>query len=294
MNELDMRIMNRIKENYGHLITLDSYSKKDSRIEVMLKYSAPHLITDDENEKRSIEFIELPKVGRLLLNSKDLTVIGADKRTKVIEQIKEEKKNLVLKVESFLVKLVPESFARLPFPQHRFAPVMDILTTMIKTNEFSLSDIPKGDKQKYITYLKGMASCELLREDNNRFFIGNVLIELLERLKQDNVIIEAFGYYIKNGKYQESDVEGIMGIYSDISAVYYFEAMKNGRLTSFSTKSLYEQYFDYFRKTCHIPRFERYLFQLYNVGIMGKKKEFWYGIPTIFNKVVQNFPASLG
>lgn len=278
-------------KNIGNLPRLDEPREEDRKFIFPIIIRYPRVIFDeDKKNPLKVEYLSKQQVGQIKID-KDSGELERTKLGDIEREIRDKKDEIQEKIDRAIVRSAADEFSRLPFAEHRFAPVLDLLAKVIMEGEISqeeLEVIDDSSDSDYLDYLEALVEVGLLRQRNDVIEAGNVLIEIEKKEDHKNEMMNsALAVFFKEGEEEYMEiVEKILGPYLYLASHYYYRALGIGELPSLREDELYDAIDKrYSPGQATVKKFKmfRYLFQLENVGILEKgETDRWKGNENIF------------
>ena len=272
----------------GNLPRLGEVETTDSAYIFPLEIRLPRIIFDADRESPvDVKFMSSEPLGKIRVDA----ATGEVERSHIHEiesQIRQKRKQIETTVQKALVRASAEEFSRLPFPEHRYTPILDILSHLIIEGPITageLAEMKSMDEQKYREYIEMLEDTSLVRWENERVEADNVLIELqAEESRPPKLLNASMAHFFEEGAENIEAIRGILGPHLVISGHYYRRALELDNLPRMQEDEFDEvMRWNYTGNDRVQKRFKlsRYLIQLENVGLLrsenGTGPREWYG-----------------
>jgi len=262
-----------VRERIGNIPNITEAVLEGKNWIIPIDVSYPKVFLNKEGMPIKTRFIKIPNVGKVEISSENGTFVDYPKSWSIENQI--ENGLLVIKnaVEKALVKVGARNFSILPFSEHRYTPILDILATLLTEEKFYLSDLVVDDQvSKYRGYLGDLAKIGLVRITQDYVIPGNLFTILDERLgtdaKNSERLTVLLTLFFERGYEYISSVKSVLGSHLELGGFVYQESFEYGGLLSF-TKDDITVMIDNVYKNVKIPR---YLVQLEKIGVLEEDK----------------------
>lgn len=278
----------------GNLPRLDDMEKEDSKYVFPIVVRYPRVIFDqDKKNPLKVEYLSKETVGEIKVDE-DTGELERTKLGEIERNIRDKKDDIQDKIDRAIVKSASDNFSKLPFAEHRFAPVLDLLAQVIMEGKITKEEIETIDNTSdsdYAEYLEALKDVGLLRERNGKIISGDVLTEIQKNEdKKNEMMNSSLAVFFEEAEEEYMEiVEKILGPYLYLASQYYYRALGIGELPSLREEELYEAIEKRYRPgqaTEKKFKMFRYLFQLENVGILEKAStDRWKGNEEIFQSL---------
>lgn len=272
----------------GNLPRLGEMETTDSEYIFPLEIRLPRVIFDaDREEPVEVKFMSSESLGEIRVDA----MTGEVERPhipRIESNIRQQRKQVENAVQKALVRSSAEQFSKLPFPEHRYTPILDILSHLIiegPIHEEELDEMKSIDEQKYRDYIEMLEDTSLVRWEDGQVEADNVLIELqTEESEPPKLLNSAMAHFFEEGADNIETIRSILGPHLIISGHYYRRSLELDNMPR-----MREQEFDDVMRWNYTgndrvqKRFKlsRYLIQLENVEILesenGSGARTWYG-----------------
>ena len=303
--ELTLR---HLRENVGSIPLPDEPIKKGKNWIVPIIARYPRVIQNAiTKEPDRVRYMQLKNLGEVIIDADTGHIIKKSGIVDIEGNIKHQLKEVNIIVQKALVKVGAKRFAQLPFPDLRFTPIQDIISTLSTQNKINLNafyaSLYPGDIDKYKRYMRILESesIQLIRITEDGILPGNNLIEIEYQLNKKaesenrplpiyEKVIEALAFFYLHGYEHIDAIEDVLGIYLNLAGHYYEESYEKGALAILSFSDFEDVIRDIpeYSKVKYV-KLPRYLIQLERIGLLQSRKHgdetFWEGDQTILNKI---------
>jgi hypothetical protein len=177
-----------------------------------------------------------------------------------------------------LVKAEAEKFSLLPFPEHRYTPIQDLLSEVILRGQIPrerFDQIGTGAYEKYKEYIEALNEAGLLREKDDRVTAADHLIEIEASTDHPSEALNAaLAQFFRNGADNYEMIHSILGPYLTIAGYYYRRSLESDQLPHISSRKFREKIREkYSGRDGRMKTFKasRYLLQLEEIGILESR-----------------------
>lgn len=264
-----------LTKEVGNIPRLEEAEITEDNFKFPVVARVPKLIFDaDYEEIEDVRLLSDNKIGEIVVERSS----GEVSRTRLHEmnsKIRIQKKKMKEAVDRALVKSSASKFSKLPFSEHRFTPIQDLISMVLLEKEVDLEKIEEmkeEDKENYYKYLEILENLRLLRVTEGRIEADDVLIGIEDEGDKLSEKLElAMSHFFEKGIEHMDVIEQILGPYLEISSAYYFRSLELGSIPEIPEEKLREQIKDSYtkyewkKKSFKTPR---YLLQLEQVGIL--------------------------
>lgn len=272
----------------GNLPRLGDVETTESEYVFPLEIRLPRVIFD-EDRKRPVEvkYLSSETIGNIRVDA----VTGEVERphlNQIESNIRRERKVVEEAVQKALVRSSAAKFSKLPFPEHRYTPILDILSHIIlegPIGDEELEELNAVGEQKYRDYVEILKDVDLVRTREGQIEADDVLIELqANQSKPPKLLNGALAHFFEAGADNIETIREILGPHLIISAFYYQTSLVDGGVPSMTAEE-FEEVLErhYYGNDLVEKRFKlsRYLVQLEDVGLLksstGVDRPSWSG-----------------
>lgn len=240
----------------------------------------PRVIFDeDRNSPVDVKFMSSKRIGEIRIHAES----GELSRTRIHElktNIRRQKRIIEEAVQKALIRSSARKFSKLPFPELRYTPILDVLSHLLLEGAISEEEIEQLShqyKQNYRDYIDSLVEVGLARMKEDHLEADNILIELRAREpnppKQLNA---AMAHFFEEGADDIETVHQILGPYLTLAGYYYMRVLESGQMPEI-TEEEFRQQMDktYFGSDRELKKFKlaHYLIQLEEVGLLESEED---------------------
>jgi len=282
----------------GNLPRLGEVEVTESEYVFPLEIRLPRVIFDKAREEPvEVKFMSSESLGEIHIDA----ATGEVERPHIHEiesQIRRQKKQVENTVQKALVRSSAKKFSRLPFPEHRYTPILDVLSHLIIEGPITvqeLEDMSSVDAEKYRDYIDMLAEVDLVRWADDRVEADNILIELkAEEREPPKLLNAAMAHFFERGADHIDTIQEILGPHLILSGHYYRRALELDNMPRMKEREFDEvMRWNYSGNNRVQKRFKlsRYLIQLEDVGLLssenGTGPRKWYGTDEVKHDVLR-------
>lgn len=288
-----------LRYEIGSLPHLGTPEYSDGEYVFPIKISLPRVIFDENRENPiDVRYLSEEKVGKIRVDAEEGEVVDRTTVWKVDRKIRQKRKEVDEAVQKALVKAEAEKFSLLPFPEHRYTPIQDLLSEVILSGQIvssELDDLGIDNREKYEKYVETLSEVKLLRWEENRITAGDYLIEIEAQTNRPSDALDgALAHFFEQGVNNFEMIEQILGPYLILAGYYYRRSIESDQLPQISTKEFRQELRSkYTGKTREVKSFKlsRYLLQLESIEILESVSDRggreWTGKSDVLAEVLQ-------
>lgn len=216
----------------GNLPHLGEPNFEDNEIVFPLVTNIPRVIFDEDRKNPvDVKFMSSANVGEIRIDKTTGEMVDRSNIHQIQRKIRIQKNRIEEAVEKALVKSSATKFSKLPFPEHRYTPILDILSHLILEGPIRVSelkDMNAAHEEKYKEYIQMLDDVDLVRER-----------EAPEQIEADDIFIEiqaqndghpqmlnaALAHFFEKGAEHIDTIRSILGPYLVLSGYYYQRAL---------------------------------------------------------------------
>lgn len=282
----------------GNLPRLGEVEVTDTEYVYPLEIRLPRVIFDEDREQPvDIKFMSSQSLGELRVDAASGEVERPHLH-QIEAQIRRKRMEVETAVQKALVKASAEQFSHLPFPEHRYTPILDVLSHLIiegPITEEELSEMNSVDEQKYQDYVDMLAEVDLVRWEGGRVEADNILIELQTEEQDPPVLLNsAMAHFFSAGADHIETIREILGPHLILSGHYYRRSLELEEMPRMAEQEFDEVIqWNYSGNDRVQKRFKlsRYLIQLEDVGLLeshnGTGPREWEGLEDVRQGVLR-------
>jgi hypothetical protein len=204
-------------------------------------------------------------------------IIDKPRDSDVKYMIQENLKFVRTNVEKALIKTAANKFSILPFSEHMYSPIIDVIANLLVNDKMDISQdigqLREKEREKYTDIIKNLTSIGLIKQEDGYLEPDNAFVEL-ERGEPDlhKQLSKILAYYFTQYYDDLEGIHRIVGPHLTIAGFIYQQSIEYGAITPVRydeiRRLIIRSYRDEELKLIKIPR---YLIQLNNVDIIKMK-----------------------
>lgn len=287
----------------GSLPHLGSPEYEDGDYVFNVSIRLPRVIFDEERENPiDLRYLSSEEVGEIRINAESGELSERTDVWTINTKIKEKQREVDIAVQKALLKAEAEKFSLLPFPEHRYTPIQDLLAEVILQGQIPkerFDEIGSGAWEKYEEYVAALDEADLLRQTEDRITGADHLIEIEARTDYPSDALDAaLAQFFREGADNYDLISQILGPYLTIAGHYYRRSLEVDELPRVSTRDFREQIHQRYsgrdgrEKTFKLSR---YLLQLEAIGLLSSESardgRGWVGKSEILVEILQQEEA---
>ncbi len=282
-----------VLEQIGSTPAIGAIRETDSSFVIDIEVSYPRVIMDEATgEPRKTRFIELGKIGELVIDKFKGQVIDRPRYYDVQNAIREKMNFISESVEKALVRVAADQFSLLPFAVHLHTPVIDVLSWLLLRGSLQLHDldiVPAEPAQKLISTLQPLEQVRLIDIRGETVVPGPILIGIEERFERtDKQLSAALAHYFREGYHFIDSIRQVLGPHLTLSSIMYERAVESEEPILLSLQQI-EKDFNTFYRAERLLKLPRYLVQLEAIGVAEKEVRsgttMWRGLPALYQNL---------
>lgn len=259
----------------GNIPRLGDVQVTETEYVFPLEIRLPRVIFDEERKRPvEVKFMSSETIGEIHVDA----VTGEVERphlNQIEANIRRERRVVEDAVQKALVRSSAARFSQLPFPEHRYTPILDILSHLILEGPITDEEFDAFNavsEQKYLDYVEMLEEVDLVRTMGDSIEADNVLIELrANETKPPKLLNAALAHFFEAGADNISTIREILGPHLILSAFYYENAILgegDPQMAEEEFEEVLERH--YYGNDLVEKRFKlsRYLIQLEDVGLL--------------------------
>ncbi|MXV63509.1 hypothetical protein GS429_15885 [Natronorubrum sp. JWXQ-INN-674] len=259
----------------GNLPRLGEVEVAESEYIYPLEIRLPRVIFDQDRDKPvDVKFMNAETIGEITVDAASGEV-SRPHLHEIESEIRRQKKEVENVVHKALVRSSAKKFSQLPFPEHRYTPILDVLSHLIIEGPITaqeLSEMSSVDEQKYRDYVDILAEVDLVRWESDQVEADNILIEILAQPKSPPEHLNAaMAHFFKQGAEHIGTIREILGPHLLLSGHYYYSALGQPEMPRMGEREFDDvMKWNYSGNNRNQKRFKlpRYLIQLEDVGLL--------------------------
>ncbi len=270
-----IKAQKELAHEIGNLPYLGSVEYDGDEYVFPLHVRLPRVIFDEDRKQPvDVKFLSSKRIGEIRVHAEsgDLT------RTKINDirtNIRKQKRVIEEAVQKALVRSSARKFSKLPFPELRYTPILDILSRLLlegAVSEEELEQLSQQYEQNYRDYIDSLVEVGLARMTDGHLEADDILIEIRAREpnppKQLNA---AMAHFFEEGASDIDTIYQILGPYLTLAGYYYMQVLQSGELPELSENEFRDQMDKAYRGSDReLKKFKlaHYLIQLEEVGLL--------------------------
>ena len=288
-----------LRFDIGNLPHLGAPEYEDGDYVFPIMINLPRVVFDEDREEPvDVRYLSEEEIGEIRVDAESGDVVDRTNVWEVNRQIRQKRKEVDEAVQKALVKAEAEKFSLLPFPEHRYTPIQDLLSEVILTGQIpeqELDNLGMDNREKYEKYVETLSEVQLLRWQDNRITAGDHLIEIEAQTdRPSDALNTALAHFFEQGANNFDMIEQILGPYLILAGYYYRRSIESEQLPRISTKEFRSELrSEYTGKTREVKSFKlsRYLLQLESIEILesvsDRSGRAWTGSSDVLAEVLQ-------
>lgn len=186
---------------------------------------------ESRNEPIEVKFMSSERIGEIRIDAES----GDLNRTQIHDiktNIRRQKRVIEETVQKALVRSSARKFSKLPFPELRYTPILDILSRLLLEGaiaEEELERLTDQYEQSYRDYIGTLVDVGLARMTDTHLEADDFLIELRA---QESALPEqlnaAMAHFFEEGAGNIETIRQILGPYLTLAGHYYMQVLESG------------------------------------------------------------------
>lgn len=283
----------------GNLPHLGTPERTDGEYVFPIQIRVPRVIFDENQEDPiDVRFMSSEEIGEIRVDGTSGEVVDRTKIPTIERRIRNKKKQVDEAVQKALVKASAQKFSLLPFPEHRYAPIQDLLAEVILNGQITverLDSLGNKERNKYERYIETLSEIGLLRWEDGRITANDHLIEIEAQTGRPSKALEgALAHFFEQGANNLDMIRSILKPYLTIAGYYYRRSLEMDNLPRIPERQFRQEIESAYtgqqgrQKSFKVSR---YLLQLEEVGILLSESEngnrAWVGSQDVRSKLLQ-------
>ncbi|WP_143825069.1 hypothetical protein [Natrinema ejinorense] len=191
----------------------------------------PRVIFDEDRESPvDVKFMSSEKVGEIRIDGNSGDLKDRSHIYEIERKIRSQEQEIKKTVEKALVRSSAGRFSKLPFPEHRYTPITDLLSHLILQGPVRPEDLDAmnaADKQKYHDYVEMLEQVNLVRTRGDEIVADNIFIEIQAQKDTHTEMLDgALAHFFRQGADHIETIREILGPYLILSGYYYQRALE--------------------------------------------------------------------
>lgn len=265
----------------GNLPHLGAPEYEDGSYVFPVNISLPRVIFDEEREDPiDVRYMSSTEIGEIRIDASSGDRVDRTNLSDIKRRIQNKKDEVDRAVQKALVKASADKFSLLPFPEHRYTPLQDLLSEVILTGQIE-SEIFDGlgseSREKYVKYVEMLEEVNLLRWEDNRVTADDYLIEIEAQTDYPSEALEAsLAHFFREGADDYDMLQQILGPYLTIAGYYYKRSLETDQLPRISAREFRRELKSKYtgkQRADKSFKLSRYLLQLEEVDILESSSD---------------------
>lgn len=293
-----IKAQKELAHEVGNLPYIEGVQYDGNEYVFPLHIRLPRVIFDQSRkEPVDVNFMSSEKIGEIRVHAES----GELSRTKINDiksNVKRQKKYLEDAVQKALVRSSAGKFSKLPFPELRYTPILDIISKLLLDGsiaEEELEELSSQYEQSYRDYIDTLIDLGLARMQNDHLEADDFLIELRARSEDPpDQLNAAMAEFFERGATRIDTVHQILGPYLEITGYYYLQVLESGEMPELTEQEFREQFGrSYGGSDRELKKFKlpHYLIQLEEVGFLESDDEHgprtWKGKDDVWKDILR-------
>jgi len=266
---------------------------------VPLEADYPRIIEDQRTGTLKYVIFHIGKVGEIVFETKKGKPLQVPRRSNLDYAIGEELTRIRTRIENLLLRTASFQFAKLVHMKHIMSPLLNIITNILKHNEFELPDMETKRGQNIIRYVELLEKRKFIHLKEPIVYPSADLQSLFQETGEN--YSRTLEYVLKDIIENEYDIVyrkykvRVLFPYIQISSSYYDYALSAQDLIAMSEEDLWFAYSSLYRKFSSRRRFRfvEWLRELSQEGVellYETPRGAYQGNRQIFAKMLDQFP----
>lgn len=296
--EARIKAQKELAHKVGNLPYLEEVEYEDDEYVFPLHIRLPRVIFDQSRkEPVDVKFMSSKKIGEIRVHSES----GDLSRTRIHDiktNVKRQKRFIEDAVQKALVRSSAGKFSKLPFPELRYTPILDILSKLLLEGaiaEDELEDLSSQYEQSYRDYIDILVDVGLARMKDDHLEADDFLIELrAQNAAPPDQLNAAMAHFFEQGASNIDTVYQILGPYLEITGYYYLQVLESGEMPELTEDEFREQFGKSYRGSDReLKKFKlpHYLIQLEEVNLLVSDDEqsprTWRGTDDVWEDILR-------
>lgn len=261
----------------GNLPHLGDPEESDSEFVFPLVTNMPRVIFDEERRQPiDVKFMSTDKVGEIRIDKTTNEVVDRSHVYQIERNIRAQQMEIEEAVEKALVRSSATKFSRLPFPEHRYTPLLDILSHLILEGPITgaqLDEMNASNEQKYRDYIDTLVDVGLVRvREDEVIEADDIFIEFQAREDtHPEMLNAALAHFFEEGAEHIETIRSILGPYLVLSGYYYQRALEVDGFPNIPEEEFVQEIERSYSGEDRVQKkfkLSRYLIQLEEVGLL--------------------------
>lgn len=274
-NSAKIKAQKELAHEIGNLPYLAEVEYEDDTYVFPLHIRLPRVIFNESRSKPvDVNFMSSKRIGEIRIDAES----GDLNRTQIHDiktNIRKQKRVIEETVQKALVRSSARKFSKLPFPELRYTPILDILSRLLLDGaiaEEELEQLTDQYEQSYRDYIDSLVDVGLARMTDGHLEADDFLIELRAQESQlPDQLNAAMAYFFQEGAADIDTIQQILGPYLTLAGHYYLQVLESGEMPDMTEDEFRQQINKAYRGSDReLKKFKlaHYLIQLEDVELL--------------------------
>lgn len=292
-----IKAQKELAHEIGNLPYIGDIEYEDNEYVFPLHVRLPRVIFDESRSSpQDVKFMSSEQVGEIRVSAES----GDLNRTRIHDiksNIRQQKRVVEEAVQKALVRSSARKFAKLPFPELRYTPILDILSQLLIEGfiEGELEAMSSQYERNYKDYIEILQEAGLVRLNGSQIEADDILIEIEARdATPPEKLNAAIAHFFEEGTTDIDTIRQILGPYLTIAGHYYIQVLESGEMPHITEDEFREQLDKtYTGSDRELKKFKlaHYLIQLEDVGLLESGDEAsprtWTGEQEVWDDILR-------
>lgn len=270
-----IKAQKELAHEIGNLPYLADVEHDEDTYVFPLHVRLPRVIFDERrNDPIEVKFMSSERIGEIRVNAES----GELNRTQLHDiktNIRRQKRIVEETVQKALVRSSASKFSKLPFPELRYTPILDIISRLLLEGAIAEEELEKLTdqyEQSYRDYIETLVNVGLARMTDTHLEADDFLIEL--RAQESDLpeqLNAAMAHFFEEGAGDIETIRQILGPYLTLAGYYYMQVLESGEMPEMTEDEFRQQIDKAYRGSDReLKKFKlaHYLIQLEDVGLL--------------------------
>jgi|AntDeeMinimDraft_4_1070355.scaffolds.fasta_scaffold04156_3 hypothetical protein len=293
-----IKAQKELAHEIGNLPYLGDMEHEDNEYVFPLHVRLPRVIFDESRQTpQDVKFLSSKRVGEIRVNAES----GEVNRTRIHDiksNIRQQKRVVEEAVQKALVRSSARKFSKLPFPELRYTPILDILSQLLiegLIEEEEIESMSSQYERHYKDYIEILEEAGLVRMNDGQVEADDYLIEIEARdASPPEKLNAAIAHFFEEGTNDIDTIRQILGPYLTLAGFYYMQVLESGEMPRVTEDEFREQLDKtYTGSDRELKKFKlaHYLIQLEDVGLLESDDEdgprTWEGEKDVWDDILR-------
>lgn len=293
-----IKAQKELAHEIGNLPYMGDVVYEDEEYVFPLHIRLPRVIFDEDRKRPvDVKFMSSKRIGEIRVDAES----GELTRTRIHDiktNIRKQKRVIEEAVQKALVRSSARKFSRLPFPELRYTPILDVLSHLLLEGAVSddqLQQMSSQYEKNYRDYIDGLVDVGLARMKDDHLEADDILIEIrAQEPSPPKQLNAAMAHFFEEGANDIETIHKILGPYLALSGYYYMQALQSGEMPKLTEGDFKNQMDRAYRGSDReLKKFKlaHYLIQLEEVGILESEMDTgprtWKGTEDVWDDVLE-------